>query len=1088
MSISNRRKDTLKYKLAQERLRNRQLHQSHDQLLDELESLRRSEQRLQNLFEFAPDGYYLIDLKGKFIDGNLAAARMLGYDKQELIGKNFLKIKILPKNQIAKAAATRSNNLKGRSTGPEEFELRRKDGTRLYVEIHTQPIEIAGEKMVLGVARDISQRKKVEAELDKYRRELEHQVKERTEKVSQANKELQQEIKEHREHEVALVESEERITKLIELSTDLIFRLSHHGKIDFISPNVTEKYGYTPNELIGKSLQISTPPKEMPRVKAALKALFAGQSLHNFELMQKSKDDRNIMMEVNAVPLHQNGKVTAIQGIMRDITDRHEAERILRESEEKYRDLVERADIGILIDNADGSFKYFNRTCADFFGYTMEEMAGLNISHLIHPSQVRKVLQYHRERLRGMRARSVYDFHGVRKDGSSIFIEVDVAPVREGDKITGTRAYIWDITQRKKAELALQKSEKRSRELYKNMRESVFIFDLEGKILEWNPQFSKILGYTEEELHQRTWQDITAKEYIPAGEKIIATQVLRQSYSDLYEMVYLSRTGKRIPAEARMYLIRNNDHEPAGFWVFFRDLSVQKKIEQEVYMLAQTVKSVREFVCVTDLDDRILFVNDALLETYGYRRDELIGKNITVLRADKNNSELIDTLYHKSRQGGWEGELINRKKDGSKFPIFLSTSLILDPTGKQLALVGVSSDISERKKFEAQLRQAQKMEAVGQLAGGIAHDFNNILTAINGYADLALLRMEPKNPLFKEMTGILKAGKRAGGLVRQLLAFSRKQMIELHVVDVNHLIIDLEKMLHRLIGEDIYVEMKLNPDIRKIKADPGQIEQILVNLVVNARDAINMQTETASEKSITIKTSNVILDNQFTLDYPGSQTGQHVCITVSDTGIGMDEQTKTKIFEPFFTTKEKIQGTGLGLATVYGIVKQNNGSIYVSSEPHQGTSIRVFWPGIDDQEISLPGTHARTPVEGGKETLLYVEDNNDVRDFTVDALKMLGYKVFQAVNGREALEIIHKNNHKIDMLITDVIMPEMGGKELAENVKSAYPDTHILFTSGYTDHHIVHSGTLDQGIHFLHKPYSIQTMSEKIREVLSPAK
>ncbi len=1071
-------------KLNQEHLIKRQLQKSYSRVLTELDATHLSQQSLQDLFESAPDGYFLNDLKGKFIDGNKTMADMLGYTRKELIGKNFLKRKIFPKNQIGNSALSHSKHILGDVTGPDEVLLRRKDGSEVHVEIRTKLVEIAGEKYVLGVTRDITRQKLIESEMVRYKREIERQFEERIRNLTSTNKILQQEIQKHREQEEALRASEEKLSKLVEVSTDLVFQLSRQAKIEFVSPNMNKKYGYKPEELIGKSLQFTTPLQELPRVKTALKGLIAGKSLHNFVVKQKTKSKQIITMEINAVPLQKNGTVIGVQGIMRDITERYEAERVLRESEEKYRDLVERADIGILIDDKQGNFKYFNRTFADFFGYSMEEMAELNISEIVHPSDIRKVLRNHHERLRGLRSRSVYDFQGIRKDGTSIYIEVDVAPVKEGKDIIGTRSYLWDITQRKKAEMALQKSEKRNRELYRNMREAVFIFDLDGNIQEWNPQFSKILGYTGEDLDQMNWRDITASEYIRTGEKIIVNQVLKQSYSDLYETVFVTNKGKKIPAEARIYLITNDEQEPTGFWVFFRDLSMQKKIEHEAYMLAQTVKSVREFICVTDLNENILFVNDALLKTYGYRRNELRGKKINILRAKRNEPGLLKKLHVQSCAGGWEGELWNRKKDGSEFPIFLSTSLILDPSGRPLALVGVSSDISERKKIEAQLHQAQKMEAVGQLAGGIAHDFNNILTAINGYAELAIMRMESKNPLFKEITGILKAGKRAGSLVRQLLAFSRKQMVELRIVDVNHLIVDLDKMLHRLIGEDIHVEIKLNPELHKIKADPGQIEQILVNLVVNARDAVNSQAESTSEKKITVETTNVILDKRFTQDHPGSQMGHHICITVSDTGIGMDEPTKAKIFEPFFTTKEKIRGTGLGLATVYGIVKQNYGSIFVSSEPHKGTKIKVYWPGAEEKELSVQPMAENPEVERGKETLLYVEDNSDVRDFTVEALTMLGYQVYKADNGREARQILEENSHKIDLLITDVIMPEMGGMELAKYVKSVHPNTLILFTSGYTDVHIVHNSSLDKGIHFLHKPYSIEALSEKVREVL----
>ena len=1088
MSISTRRRDLLRQKLSLERKRSRRLAQTCEQMTSDLARLQRLEQRLLMLFELAPDGYFLSDLKGNLIDGNSAASLLFGFDKDELAGKNLLRSKIIVKNQVDRALAILQKNKAGSPSGPDEFELQRRDGSAITVELYTKPVEIEGEIIVFGVARDITLRKQAQAELDRQEKELKRQLEERTGKLSLANQELQQEIRERKEHEAALGASEEKLTNLIDVSTDLVFRLSKQKRIEFVSPNIKEKYGYLPEEVTGRSFNFLLPKSEIRKANTVLKKVLSGKPLHNFELRQKNRDNRIMTMEINAVPLHQDGKITGLQGVMRDITERREAERVLRESEEKYRDLVERADIGILIDDAEGNFKYFNKTFADFFGYSMDEMTGRNISDLIHPVHLPKVLRYHRERLRGLRTRSVYDFRGMRKDGSSIYVEVDVAPVKEADRITGTRSYIWDITKRKEAELALQKSEKRSRELYQNMREAVFIFDLSGKIQEWNPQFSKILGYTQEELQHLTWQDITAAEHVKTCEKIITTQVLRQSYSDLYETVFITSRRRKLPAEARMYLIRNDANEPSGFWVFFRDISAQKKIEQEVYMLAQTVKSVREYVCVTDLEDQILFVNDALLDTYGYERGELIGKHISILRAEKNDPAMLDELYQLSRRGGWEGDLMNRKSDGTEFPIFLSTSLIYDPAGNPLALVGVSSDISERKKIEAQLRQAQRMEAVGQLAGGIAHDFNNILTAINGYAELAFLRMEPKNPLFKEMTGILKAGRRAGSLVRQLLAFSRKQMIELHVLDVNRLIIDLDKMLRRLIGEDIQVEMKLDKGIRRIKADPGQIEQILVNLVVNARDAVNMRTETASEKSISIETINVELDRQFTQHHPGSQTGAHICITVSDTGIGMDELTKSKIFEPFFTTKDKIQGTGLGLATVYGIVKQNNGSIYVYSEPRRGTTIRVYWPcvaGTEDIQVAEPTSN---DVKRGDETLLFVEDNPDVRDFTVEALKMLGYRVFDATNGRDALNVIKKDKHPIDLLITDVVMPEMGGRELAEHVRKTHPDTRILFTSGYTEHQIVHSGTLDQGIFFLHKPYSIESLSEKIREVLKRKK
>jgi signal transduction histidine kinase len=427
---------------------------------------------------------------------------------------------------------------------------------------------------------------------------------------------------------------------------------------------------------------------------------------------------------------------------------------------------------------------------------------------------------------------------------------------------------------------------------------------------------------------------------------------------------------------------------------------------------------------------------------------------------------------------------MNRRKDGSIFPVSLSTSLITDEQKNPVALVGVSADISENKQFEEKFRQVQKMEAVGQLAGGIAHDFNNILTAINGYAELAIMKMESKNPLFKEITGILKAGKRASGLVRQLLAFSRQQMIEPKILEVNHLIVDLDRMLRRLIGEDINVNIQLDENLGNIKADAGQLEQILVNLVVNARDAVNQKTTIAGEKKITIETSNAYLDKEYVYAHPGSHEGMHVCITISDTGIGIKKEVQSKVFEPFFTTKDKIKGTGLGLATVYGIVKQNNGYIYLYSEINKGTTVRIYWPMVTQTSAAKQISTNASKIPGGKETILFVEDNEEVRKFTVSALNTLGYKVLSATQGREAIAMIERDTQNIDLIITDVIMPEMGGKEMAEKVMHISPSAKILFTSGYTDNHIVHSGTLEEDVHFIHKPYSIEGLANKVRMVL----
>jgi nitrogen-specific signal transduction histidine kinase/CheY-like chemotaxis protein len=393
-------------------------------------------------------------------------------------------------------------------------------------------------------------------------------------------------------------------------------------------------------------------------------------------------------------------------------------------------------------------------------------------------------------------------------------------------------------------------------------------------------------------------------------------------------------------------------------------------------------------------------------------------------------------------------------------------------------------DITDQRRLEEQLRQSQKLEAIGTLAGGVAHDFNNLLTVINGHAEMSLLALEGDHPSHKDIISILSAGKKAKTLTSQLLAFSRKQIYAPKIIKINRVISSLDKMLRRLIGEDISIESNLREGIPLIKADPGQIEQILMNLVVNARDAINEKGTVSENKKIIIETGQTVIDEAFVAKHTGSRTGLHVILTVSDTGIGMEEEIRDKIFEPFFTTKDKGLGTGLGMSTVYGIVKQNSGSIYAFSEAGLGTRIKIYWPATEEKKLPDETQVLTRAALLGQESILVVEDDEGVRNFVGTALKDLGYTVHEAINGRKALEVLNQNGNKIDLIITDLIMPVMNGKELAREVGKILPGIRVLFTSGYTEDSIVSSGSLDRGIDFLQKPYSIQTLAKKVREVL----
>ena len=396
----------------------------------------------------------------------------------------------------------------------------------------------------------------------------------------------------------------------------------------------------------------------------------------------------------------------------------------------------------------------------------------------------------------------------------------------------------------------------------------------------------------------------------------------------------------------------------------------------------------------------------------------------------------------------------------------------------ETASLNFASDITEQKKLEAQFLQAQKMEAVGRLAGGVAHDFNNLLTVINANSQLGMMELKEIDPLREKFDSIQKAGEKAANLTRQLLAFSRRQAMEMRVLDLNMVLQDLEKMLRRLIGEDIELTTVLHKDLGRIKADPGQIEQAVLNLVINARDAM------PSGGKLTIETGNVNIDREYTLTHMGIKPGRYVMLSVSDNGVGMKPEIQERIFEPFFTTKEKGKGTGLGLSTVYGVAKQTGGDISVYSELGSGTTFKIYFPQVDEPLEETGKKVTRGKMQGGHETILVVEDEEEVRTLAAGILKRHGYNVLEASHGGDAILLCEQYKEPIHLLLSDVIMPEMSGPDFAHRLKYIFPEIKVLFMSGYTDNALFKNGLLDGGVFFLQKPFSVGKLTEKVREVL----
>ena len=497
-------------------------------------------------------------------------------------------------------------------------------------------------------------------------------------------------------------------------------------------------------------------------------------------------------------------------------------------------------------------------------------------------------------------------------------------------------------------------------------------------------------------------------------------------------------------------------------------------------MVVALLESASQAIITADRTGRIVLSNHRVEEMFGYTREELLGASLETLlpesRRAAHRQQREEYFTHpRTSPMGMGMDLIARRKDGSEFPVEVSLSYI--ETDQGVFAIGFVTDISRRKALEEQLLQAQKMEAVGRLAGGIAHDFNNMLTVISGYDRMILDELPSTDPIREYAEEILKAAERAGSLTNQLLAFSRRQIIQPRLMNVNAVIEQTEKMLHRLLGEDIQLVFELKAESGNIKADPNQIIQAIVNLAVNARDAM------PTGGRIVVETANVHLDESYVRTHLGVQPGDFVMIAMTDTGHGMDAATRQRIFEPFFTTKEQGKGTGLGLATVYGMVKQAGGDIWVYSEVGTGTAFKLYFPRVHETLSELTAAQIDHRTSGG-ETVLVVEDENAVRDLTVRMLKQLGYVVLAAASGSEAVAISNAYADRIALLVTDVVMPQMSGRQVADALLTARPDIKVLYLSGYTESTVIHHGVIDGAVDFLPKPFSREALGGKVREIL----
>ena len=627
----------------------------------------------------------------------------------------------------------------------------------------------------------------------------------------------------------------------------------------------------------------------------------------------------------------------------------------------------------------------------------------------------------------------------------------------------------------------VQQAEKSYRSIFENAVEGIFQSISDRRFLTVNPSLVRILGYESPEEVIAGFTDIGRQLYVdPEVPKEVTRTLEDQGVVKGLEFEAYRKDGAKIWLTLNLRVVGDETGAEICREGTIEDITDRKRAEDELRESQQRyrdlVENAHDIIYTHDLDGNYTSINKAGEQITGYSRAETLKLNIADTLAPEYLEKTLEMLNRRlagEKVTAYEQEMIAR--DGRRIAVEANTRLVF-ADGVPVGVQGIARDVTERKQLEEQLRQSQKLEAIGRLAGGVAHDFNNLLTVIGGYSSILLRKLPQESPHRSGVEEIRKASDRACGLTRQLLAFSRKQILQPKVLDLNMVVTDLEKMVRRLIGEDIDLLTVTTPGLGKVRADPGQIEQVLLNLIVNARDAMPQGGK------VTIETRNVVLSKDYAEQHAATP-GPYVMLALSDTGCGMEATTQARIFEPFFTTKRAGEGTGLGLATVYGIVKQSGGNIWLYSEVDRGTTFKIYLPRVDEATDKEEAGVAR-PTPRGTETILLVEDEDQVRTIVKAILESQGYHVLAAPNGEEALKISQELEGEIHLMITDVVMPHLSGRELAERIAAIRPGLRVLFMSGYTDDAIVRHGLLDQKFNFLQKPFDSATVARKVREVL----
>jgi PAS domain S-box-containing protein len=903
-----------------------------------------------------------------------------------------------------------------------------------------------------------------------------------------------QDITERKLAEAALVEREERYRFLAENMEDVIWTLDMDLRPTYVSPSIEKVLGFTPEERKKQKLSEILTPTSLERMYAVYAEELPRQEAQTagnegsviIELEYYHRDGSTLWMENIVKPQRdENGRIVGVYGVSQDISRRKREKDALRTMAE----MLDNAPSSITVHDKSGGFLYANEKTFEIHGWEPEEFLAMNLSDLDVPESAHLV----KERLRRISEEGEVRFEVAhyRKDGSTFPLEVLAKTIHWNGK-PAILSVADDISGRKRSEASMQALLEQQEAVLESSMVGIAL--VHNRIItKVNRRMAEMLGYTPEEIEGRSPEmlHLCQENFVSFGEKYY----WRLGEETILQVEYPMRhkNGNTVWCLFSGRAVSPPDLGHGAVWVI-DDITERKRTEEALRESEEKYRNLFENAPIgvfrTHSSGTVVQVNSTMARILGFDSPRKVVGHYQDLGTElfvhpERRAELLAQL----KENGFVENFEYAAKTRSGEPIWVSLTARKIPDGSEdsFLIEGFSMDITQRKKaeeekrlLEEQFHQVQKMESIGRLAGGVAHDLNNLLSPILGYGEMLLEDASAHDPRRDSLEEIFRAGKRGQALVRQLLAFSRKQPLHFQPLDLNELVKGFQKLIRRTLREDIEIGFRLDPSIPRIKGDLGQIEQVIMNLAVNAQDAMpqggNLQIETAPAE----------IDEAYAGQKRGVKPGRYAMLAISDTGFGMNSSTLAQLFEPFFTTKEKGKGTGLGMSTAYGIAKQHGGNIWAYSEPGLGTTIKVYLPAEGAAADEKEATAAQNTAKNrGTATILLAEDDSQVRNLAASILKREGYTVLVAENAGEGLAMGGGFGGDIDLLLTDVIMPDMNGKELFERLSPAQPRMRVLYMSGYTDDVIAHHGVIDEGVNFIEKPFTVHALVAKIAEILA---